>query len=140
MTKLEHAIIDATKAHKGQVDKQGEAYILHVLRVMFAVRKHTSDTDALVAAVLHDTVEDGHLLIEEIELSYGAKVAELVEQLTREKGRETYAQYIDRIRAYSDTRVQMIKSADLHDNLSRCVGASLEGLRFRYKKALQTLG
>ena len=60
MTTLERAIAIATKAHAGQIDKAGEPYILHALRVMLAVETPEERT----AAVLHDVVEDTDWTIE----------------------------------------------------------------------------
>ena len=55
MKPLEKAIEIAVKAHAGQTDKAGAPYVLHPLRMM--LRMH-SETD-MMAAVLHDVVEDG---------------------------------------------------------------------------------
>ena len=54
MATPERAIAIATEAHAGQVDKAGEAYILHALRLVLAVET----TEERMAAVLHDVVED----------------------------------------------------------------------------------
>ncbi|MBP8277859.1 MAG: HD domain-containing protein [Propionivibrio sp.] len=54
MPSLEHAIALAASAHSGQVDKAGQPYILHPLRLMLAV----TTPDERMAAVLHDVVED----------------------------------------------------------------------------------
>ena len=51
---LETAIEIAARAHRGQVDKAGQRYILHPLRLMLAAASH----DERVVAVLHDVVED----------------------------------------------------------------------------------
>ncbi|HUP50107.1 MAG TPA: GTP pyrophosphokinase, partial [Thermoanaerobaculia bacterium] len=60
MSTLERAIMIAVQAHAGQVDKAGEPYILHPLRVML---KLTSDEERIVG-VLHDVVEDTDWTIE----------------------------------------------------------------------------
>jgi hypothetical protein len=55
---LERAIEVAVVCHAGQVDKNGEAYILHPLRVMLAVREGGGSLEQQAAAVLHDVIED----------------------------------------------------------------------------------
>lgn len=59
---LEKAIAIATKAHAGQVDKGGEPYILHPLRVMMAVES----IDEKIVAVLHDVVEDSDITLQDL--------------------------------------------------------------------------
>lgn len=53
-TTLEHALELAQRAHDGQLDKAGQDYIRHPLRVM----QHMSTCDAKIVALLHDTLED----------------------------------------------------------------------------------
>src|SRR3546814_3452405 len=60
---LDQAIILATRAHAGQIDKGGAPYILHPLRVMLGCQTE----EQRIAAVLHDTYEDGGITIEYIE-------------------------------------------------------------------------
>ncbi len=54
MSTLEQAIALAVEIHKGQVDKYGQPYILHPLRVMFRLEGEV----AKIVGVLHDVVED----------------------------------------------------------------------------------
>ncbi len=63
MKTLEDAIALAALAHKGQVDKAGEAYICHPLRLMLTM---TSEAERMVA-VLHDAVEDTHVTLDALE-------------------------------------------------------------------------
>ena len=63
MASLERAIEIAVTAHRGQVDKSGLPYILHPLRMMHQMHSQTEQ----IAAVLHDTVEDSSLTLEDIE-------------------------------------------------------------------------
>ena len=59
MSDLERAIEIAASAHRGDVDKAGQPYILHPLSLMLSFR----DLDAMIVAVLHDTVEDSPLTL-----------------------------------------------------------------------------
>ena len=63
MSSLERAIEIAVSAHKGQKDKADKPYILHPLRLMF---KMNSENE-MIAAVLHDVVEDTDWTIEKLE-------------------------------------------------------------------------
>ena len=111
----------AIEAHAGQRDKAGQPYILHVLRVMDGVKQH--DQQHMVVALLHDTVEDKHLTIEEIEKDFGYTVARAVEALTRLESdsgkmpRYDYETYIKRVATNSIAKY--VKRSDLRDNLDR---------------------
>ena len=82
---LERAIIIATNAHAGQVDKAGEPYILHPLRIMASM---WTDTERVVA-LLHDVVEDceGWDVARVVE-EFGADVGAAVGALTKQEGEE----------------------------------------------------
>ena len=62
MATLERALEIAAKAHAGQMDKAGQPYVLHPLRMMLAV----TTPEARMAAVLHDVVEDTAVTLEEL--------------------------------------------------------------------------
>ena len=107
---LEAAIACAAASHFGQVDKGGEPYILHPLRVMLAVK---GDIERKVA-VLHDTVEDTALTFADIRRDFGWDVADAVNSLTKADG-EDYAAFIDRV---AQNRVAtVVKLADLAYNM-----------------------
>ena len=63
MSDLERAIEIAVTAHRGAVDKAGRPYILHPLSLMLEFH----DLDAMIAAVLHDTVEDSDVTLGKLE-------------------------------------------------------------------------
>lgn len=111
MSNLEEAVQLARELHAGQVDKAGEDYIEHVLRVMAAVE---GDTTKMVA-VLHDTLEDTAITLEELETRFGAVVAHAVQVLTRQEG-EDYFDFIERIQ--QDPIARRVKLADLQDNMN----------------------
>lgn len=129
------AIELAAYAHKGQVDKAGEPYILHPLRVMLAMDAEIER----VAAVLHDVVEDSpHIGHGDILAFFGEDVHAAVFALTRQEG-EAYETFIDRCKKNHVAR--RIKLADIEDNLSPARSSSLpEGLRKRYEAAIRALG
>ncbi|MBQ7654300.1 MAG: bifunctional (p)ppGpp synthetase/guanosine-3',5'-bis(diphosphate) 3'-pyrophosphohydrolase [Clostridia bacterium] len=86
---FEKAVAFAAKAHAGQKRKGGGGiYLLHPLEDALIVSTMTDDEEVLAAAVLHDTVEDTSVTIEDIEENFGQRVAELVSHETEDKMRE----------------------------------------------------
>lgn len=69
LLELEYAIDFATQAHEGQKRKSGEPYIIHPLAVARILTKWDMDIDTVIAGVLHDTVEDTPVTLEQIESS-----------------------------------------------------------------------
>src|SRR5208283_3537210 len=110
---LQEAIKLATEAHKGQVDKSGNDYITHPLRVMENLKQHGETVQ--IAGVLHDVVEDTRVLLKEIEEKFGKEVADIVDAVSHRQG-EQYFDYIRR--AGSNPLGRLVKLADLFDNMS----------------------
>lgn len=130
----------AFNAHQGQTDKQGKPYILHVLRVAFSVFEHSTE-NVLIAALLHDTVEDTQATLLDIEARFGGRVTAAVDHLTR-RPRETYTDYIQRVK--QDAVAVKVKLADLVDNMDESHISQLDEetqkrLRKRYTKAVEFL-
>ena len=107
---LETAIAFAAVMHRGQVDKGGEPYILHPLRIMAKM----ATTEQRIAAVLHDVVEDCDVSLEKIRQMFGPVIAEAVDALTRREG-ESYMEFIGR--ACGNEIARTVKLADVRDNL-----------------------
>ncbi len=84
--RLDDAIEFATKKHTEQTRKrENTPYILHPLEAAAVAAELTKDEDILIAAVLHDTVEDTDTSIDEVREKFGNRVAELVESETENK-------------------------------------------------------
>lgn len=84
--RLDDAIEFATKKHTEQTRKrENTPYILHPLEVAAVAAELTKDENILIAAVLHDTVEDTDTSIDEVRERFGDRVAELVESETENK-------------------------------------------------------
>lgn len=114
---LDDAIIKAVEMHKGQVDWAGVPYILHALSVMNALK--TAPEEYLVTAVLHDTIEDTPLTIQDLfMLDYPDAVISALEAITHQD-EEKYFDYIKRLAQNPIARE--VKLADLKDNHDRCV-------------------
>lgn len=134
---LSKAIIIATEAHLGQVDKAGEAYILHPLRVMMSLK----DYEHKIVAVLHDVLEDTLVSTEDLRLEgFNEKIIEALIHLTRRKN-ESYEEFIDRV--IKNPIATAVKLADIKDNmdLSRLANPTEDDyIRFeKYERAEKRL-
>ena len=75
------------RLHAGQKRKSGEPFYLHPVAVAEIVLGFSQESYMIIAALLHDVVEDSHTSLDQIELLFGQKVASLVDQLTKFGGR-----------------------------------------------------
>ena len=73
MNRIDHAVEIAKSAHKGQARKTGEPYIIHPLAVKKILEEWGMDDDTIIAGILHDTVEDTDLTLEDIKNEFLAK-------------------------------------------------------------------
>lgn len=142
MSTLERAIEIAASAHAGQLDKSGEPYIAHPLRVALPFVRSGDETRAIIA-VLHDVVEDSDWTFARLsDEGFGEDIIEAVNALTRPEG-ESYDVFVKR--AAANELARPVKLADLRDNLAATRMAKLsaedrERLLAKYAGALQTLG
>lgn len=108
---LEKAISVMLEAHAGQTDKADAPYILHPLRVMLQMEI----PEEMMAAVLHDVVEDSNLTIEDLRKEgFPQQVIVAVEHLTK-KDEEPYDAFIQRVKEHP--LAIKVKIADLQDNM-----------------------
>jgi (p)ppGpp synthase/HD superfamily hydrolase len=108
---LEDAIALAVEAHRGQREKAGKPYILHVLRVMFRCETETER----IVAVLHDVVEDTGRSFDDLrKMGYSEEVLAALDCVTKRDGEE-YQQFV--ARAASNPVAKRVKIADLEDNM-----------------------
>jgi len=112
MSSLEKAIAIAVEAHKGQLDKADEPYILHPLRLMFKM----NTKNEMIAAVLHDVIEDCRdWSFERLKLEgFKKDIITALQLLTHDK-KETYDSYIYKIK--NNDIALKVKLADLEDNM-----------------------
>lgn len=108
--RLRRAIALAAFAHKGQLDKNGEPYLWHVLRVGISL---LPDVNAAVVGILHDVLEDTFIDASVIDEKFGPECMAAVQALTHKKG-EWYADYIHRIT--KNPLATKVKIADCVDN------------------------
>ena len=110
---LNKAIEIAAKAHAGQVDKGGNPYILHPLRVM--MNYCSGDENAQICAVLHDVVEDTRITIDGLRAEgFSDEILSALDCLTKREG-ENYDDFISRI--LTNQLACKVKSGDLADNM-----------------------
>ncbi|AKQ46077.1 MFS transporter [Rufibacter radiotolerans] len=122
---IKKAFNTSLEAHKDMRRKSGEPYILHPLAVaQIAVEEIGLGTTSIVAALLHDVVEDTDLEIADIERDFGPKVAKIIEGLTKISGVFEYgtSQQAENFRKMlltlsDDVRVILIKLADRLHNM-----------------------
>ena len=128
-------------AHEGQTRKSGEPYITHPVAVAQVLAELGLDAETLIAAILHDTIEDTPLTHAEIVAEFGESVAELVEGVTKldklhfrdrqEAAAESFRKML--LAMSRDLRVIMIKLADRLHNM-RTLGAQSPEARTRIAK------
>lgn len=83
MATLERAIQISAKAHEGQVDKAGQPYIIHPIKVMLRVQNEAER----IAAILHDVVEDTDITFDDLLIEgFSNEILEAVEALTKRDG------------------------------------------------------
>ncbi len=111
MSTLEKAIIIAARAHAGQVDKAGQPYILHPLRVML----HVSNLEERITAVLHDVIEDTGVTYEYLSAEgFPFEILKALQALTKLDGEKR----IDAARrAAVNPIAREVKIADVKDNM-----------------------
>jgi SAM-dependent methyltransferase/5'-deoxynucleotidase YfbR-like HD superfamily hydrolase len=128
--RIEGAFRVAAHAHAGQRRSDGAPYLKHPVAVarILVEEWRVEDPDLVVAALLHDAVEDSPLTLEEVEASFGARVRELVDALTKPKladGGDKAAHlraYFERLRQ-APAGASIVKAADRVSNLRDVLSA-----------------
>jgi GTP pyrophosphokinase len=128
--RIKKAIDFATKAHEGQHRTSGEPFITHPLAVAEILTEWGMDDDTIIAGILHDTVEDTDITLDQIKNEFGESVAFLVDGVTKlssaRRGMRDIDSYLPKtkdnflrlmIALGADIRVLIIKLADRLHNL-----------------------
>jgi (p)ppGpp synthase/HD superfamily hydrolase len=117
---INKAIYFAKKYHDGQLRKSGEPFYSHPLEVAYMISDYNLKTDVIAASILHDIVEDTLVTLNMILETFGQRVAEMVNRLTRDRPDGTKLSVKEIIRmAYKngDKEVLLIKIFDRLHNL-----------------------
>src|SRR2546421_6802954 len=125
LKEIQRAFTFAEESHRGQKRLSGEDFIEHPIGVATILADLGMDTTTLVAALLHDVVEDTDLTIEQIEGQFGEQVAQIVDGLTKLDKitfRSREAEQAENVRKMMvamarDIRVLLIKLADRLHNM-----------------------
>ena len=123
--RIRRAFDIALEAHKDMRRKSGEPYIYHPISVARIVAEEMGlDTTSIVCALLHDTVEDTYMTLEDVEQLFGKKERNIVDGLTKmagvfEPGTSAQAENFRKmlLTMSDDVRVILIKIADRLDNM-----------------------
>ena len=142
--KIRQAYETAASAHSGQLRKSGDPYISHPVSVAIILVDLGMDTDSVVAALLHDVVEDTAINLETVRKRFGQEIAALVDGVTKlgkipfSSREEQQAENIRKmlIAMAEDVRVIIIKLADRLHNM-RTIDFMPE--QKRRDKALETM-
>ncbi len=123
--KVHNALRLSENAHSNQLRKSGDPFIIHPLEVAKILTSIKLDGDSIAAGLLHDTIEDTSLSLDEINSKFGIQISELVQGLTKiskyslkvnnQKFGENYKKLI--LATTKDLRVILIKLADRLHNM-----------------------
>src|SRR5690554_1177578 len=123
--RLAEAFVLARDAHEGMRRRSGEPYIVHPVAVTALLAEMNMDADALIAGLLHDTVEDTEVTFEEIEEKFGKPVRRIVEGETKisklavrvyeDEQSENLRQML--LAMVNDVRIILVKLADRLHNM-----------------------
>jgi GTP pyrophosphokinase len=145
IVKIRMAYEFAAQAHDGQKRESGEAYIIHPLEVALVVYEMGMDTTSIIAALLHDVVEDTETVNEQIQKKFGKDVAVLVDgvtKLSRLAFQNKQEQQMENLRKMflamtQDLRVIIIKLADRLHNMRTLKPLPLERQRHIAQETLE---
>lgn len=124
MQRIKDAFLFAQEAHKGQLRNTGEPYIIHPIAVAAIVAEELDqDADTVIAAFLHDVVEDTAFTLDDIRAKFGDEVAFLVDVVTKRKKKQyentkqvdNYKQILDSV--HYDIRALLVKLSDRLHNM-----------------------
>ncbi|MFZ9594543.1 MAG: RelA/SpoT family protein [Bdellovibrionia bacterium] len=122
---IKKAYAFAAEAHRGQVRSSGEPYMIHPTEVAQTLADLSLDIPSIITGLLHDTVEDTHATLEQIQAEFGGPISELVDGVTKlskmtfktseEKQAENFRKMI--LAMAKDIRVILVKLADRLNNM-----------------------
>src|SRR3954462_11956636 len=142
---LQRAYDVGAEKHEGQKRKSGDPYITHPLAVATILAELGMDTTTLVAALLHDTVEDTNYALEQLKTDFGAEVCKLVDGVTKldkvKLGPTAEAETIRKmvIAMAEDPRVLVIKLSDRLHNMRTMRFLSPEKQERKARETLEVL-
>src|SRR5262245_44337777 len=103
-SRMRRAYAMARAAHEGQTRRDGTPYILHPIEVAGICAEMSMDEDAIIAALLHDTVEDTGVKLQQIQTTFNREVSAMVDSLTKIKKIDFFARFTGRDKASNQAR------------------------------------
>ncbi len=126
---INKAISWARKYHGDQKRKSGEPYYSHPLEVAYMISEYKLKTDVIAASILHDIVEDTEVTVEMIQGTFGQRIAEMVDRLTRDRPdgtKLTVGQVLNNAYQLKDKEVLIIKLFDRLHNIQTIGSMNIE--------------
>lgn len=144
IVRIREAMDMAVRSHDGQMRRSGEEYVCHPLHVACILVEIGMDTDAVIAGLLHDVVEDTDVELSEIVRCFGQDVANLVDgvtkitQMTFSTREEQQAENVRKmlLAMARDVRVMIIKLADRLHNMRTSDGWPPQKQRDKAKETM----
>jgi len=137
---INKAIYWARKYHGDQKRKSGEPYYSHPLEVAYMISEYNLKTDIIAASILHDLVEDTEVTVDMIQGTFGERIAEMVDRLTRDRPdgtKLTVEQVLNNAYHLKDKEVLLIKLFDRLHNIQTIGGLSVEKTEKATKETLK---
>ncbi|HJK85459.1 MAG TPA: HD domain-containing protein [Candidatus Megaira endosymbiont of Stentor roeselii] len=129
---INKAIYFAKKYHDGQLRKSGEPFYTHPLEVAYMISDYNLKTDVITASILHDIVEDTEITVEMIQGTFGERIAEMVDRLTRDRPDGTklsVEQVLNNAYQLKDKEVLIIKLFDRLHNIQTIGSMNIEKMK-----------
>ena len=135
------------EVHKNQKRDSGDPYFIHPLNIAISVSKYRLDESSIIAALLHDTVEDTDTTLEDISKEFGEEISFLVDGLTKINSTKLVSytdQNIENFRKLilataKDIRILIIKLLDVLNNMETIEGMSQKEKRDRFANKTLTI-
>lgn len=109
---IDDALALVAEHFRGVTDKDGEAYVMHCLRVMLG----TSSPDAQLVGLMHDLIEDTPVTLQDLrQLGFGDQVVDAIDLVTH-RDQDSYADYVVKLKP--NPLARDAKMSDLRDNAS----------------------
>lgn len=135
--RIHRAIVKAGQLHRGQVRKGNPSmpYITHPLAVAMIVQEYVNDEDVIVAAILHDAIEDADYTLSEMRQEFGERVAEIVDAVSypdvagekRETWDERKRLYLEQLEKGPDEALIVALADKIHNMTSYLVDSAEQG-------------
>ena len=109
LEKIQQAALYAIDCHQGQVRRSGEAYVNHTFAVAAIVHELGLDYEAIMAALLHDSVEDTEVTLDDLRSEFGEAVASMVNGVTKMEGIQEFVEDEHAIELNDDGSLQQAK-------------------------------